>query len=144
MINGQIRTFIELHIWNLVHIQATFTLTSLTYSCQCLQFAMRAPREYYKRLDPLSFYTDRKFIKRYRLSKTVVRVIIRCFLDDMPPKKRVVVGKHGVPHRLRVSVTTTSKPMRHVHYGINTHTQKLVADIAMYVSLYTHFLLWSS
>ena len=61
-----------------------------------------ATRQYYKRIDPFTYYTDTKFLQRYRLTKPVVRLLIIKFVASL--EKKVLRGKHAVPHRLRVSV----------------------------------------
>ena len=67
-----------------------------------VRFLVAAKREYYDRLCPLIFYTDTKFVQRYRLSKDVVKMIIQRFVDTQLVK--VPRGKHAIPHSLKVSI----------------------------------------
>ena len=74
-------------------------------------YILLCAREFYQRRDPLTFYTETKFIQRYRLSKLVVRQLVKNYVAAMPREKRIVRGKHGVPHRVRVSTILCMYPL---------------------------------
>ena len=59
--------------------------------------------DYHKRIDPISYYTDTKFVQRYRLTKRVVRLLIEKFTKTQ--LKPILRGENAVTHRLRVGVT---------------------------------------
>lgn len=65
-------------------------------------YILTVKREFYDRLHPLSFYTETKFVQRYRLSKAVVRILIKQYVATK--KKKILRGKHAIPHSLMVSI----------------------------------------
>ena len=88
-------------------------------------YTLNTIREYGNRLDPLSVYTDVKFVKRYRLSKEVVRLLIKNYVATR--RRKVLRGKHAVSHRLRVSIL-----------AILIHTLICIIQPPSYSSLRSH------
>ena len=66
-------------------------------------YILTVKREFYDRLHPLSFYTETKFVQRYRLSKAVVRILIKQYVGTK--KKKILRGKHAIPHSLMVNIS---------------------------------------
>ena len=65
-------------------------------------YKLKVERQYYERLDPFSKYSERKFIQRYRLSKAVVKILIKNYVDSLTTP--LLRGIHAVPHSLMVNI----------------------------------------
>ena len=75
----------------------------ISVECLIKMYVLMVKREYHHRLDALSFYSERKFIQRYRLSKEVVRILVDNYVDSLPSKE--LRGIHTIPHRIMVCIS---------------------------------------
>jgi hypothetical protein len=62
----------------------------------------RVPRVILPRLDPFNFYDDKKFKKRYRLTKQSVKKVIRMVREKLEPE---IIQKCTISIELKVLVT---------------------------------------
>ena len=95
---------------------------NLKYS-NMVGYILSTERIYGVRLCPLSFYSDTKFVQRYRLTKEVVRILIRRFSDTQGPQEPR--GKHAISHKLKVCTFFFFTMSYHICFSLHkaVHTE---------------------